>query len=339
MFFQGPHSFTGEDVVEFQGHGGSAVLRLVLKACFDAGARPAQPGEFSLRAFHHGKIDLLQAEAIADLILSDSETEARLAMRTLSGEFSEKIHAWEKLLIGLRVFVEASVDFPDEDLEFIQDEKIKEKIVRLVEELEKIEKSAERGAKLRNGIYVALLGKPNVGKSSLMNALCENPVAIVTDIPGTTRDVLKENLLWKGFSFHLHDTAGLRESNDPVEKEGIQRAEALAKEADLVVWITELQENLELPEGLKPEQKIVFIHNKIDLSGEAPRREKEGSIERIYLSCKEKKGLDLLKDFFRRVCQPKNTGDVFLARARHLAVLSEVKNFLNQAVFDVSMGL
>ena len=243
IYFKAPHSFTGEDVVELQGHGGPIVLDMLLQEVIHLGARLAKPGEFSERAFLNDKIDLAQAEAIVDLINSESKQAALSAVRSLKGEFSTKINQLLEKLIEIRMYVESAIDFPEEEVDFMSDGKITESIESLLKHLTKILETATQGAILRDGITVVLAGKPNAGKSSLLNRLSGKDTAIVTDIPGTTRDILKEKIIIDGIPLHVIDTAGLRDSNDIVEQEGVKRAWQQISEADRILIVVDSSEN------------------------------------------------------------------------------------------------
>ena len=255
IFFPGPNSYTGEDVVEFQGHGGTSVLRKILEITMSSGVRLAEPGEFSKRAFLNGKMDLIQAEAIQDLIQSNSEESALSAVRSLTGEFSIKINQVLSELISLRVFIEATIDFSDEEIDFIESHEVSNKLHTLKESLLDIQQTATQGAILRDGIHVAIAGKPNAGKSSLLNMLTKESSAIVTDIAGTTRDVLKETIHIDGMPIHIIDTAGLHDSDDVVEQEGIRRAHNEINNADIILLVFDSRDskaNLSiLPDSVK----------------------------------------------------------------------------------------
>ena len=239
LFFPAPHSYTGEDVLELQGHGGSIVLRLLLQRCVELGARIAEPGEFTRRAFLNGKLDLAQAEAVVDLIDASTAQAARSALRSLKGDFSAKIQELTSIIIELRVFVEASLDFPEEDIEVAEHARVRERLSELSAILGEVLKGARQGSILRDGLHLALAGRPNVGKSSLLNRLVGEELAIVTDIPGTTRDPVREAIDIEGVPVHVVDTAGLREPTDPVERIGIERAWKAISRADAIVcWLT-----------------------------------------------------------------------------------------------------
>ncbi|MBD3609705.1 MAG: tRNA uridine-5-carboxymethylaminomethyl(34) synthesis GTPase MnmE, partial [Gammaproteobacteria bacterium] len=274
LYFVAPHSFTGEDVLELQAHGGPVVLDMLLQAVVRMGARIARPGEFSERAFLNDKLDLAQAEAIADLIDASSEQAARSALRSLQGDFSNRVHALVEQLIHLRMYVEAAIDFPEEEVDFLADEKIKLDLQSINTDLVVIMQQAQQGSLMREGMRVVIVGRPNAGKSSLLNALAGRESAIVTDIPGTTRDVLREQIIIDGMPLHIIDTAGLRDSDDVVEQIGIQRAMEEVQQADRILLMVDDQQGLgaeeqKLLDGLPASAGVTMIHNKIDLSGRA----------------------------------------------------------------------
>lgn len=329
LFFPAPHSYTGEDVLELHGHGGPAVLRLLLRRCLDLGARPAQPGEFTRRAFLNDKLDLAQAESVADLIDASSEAAARGAMRSLAGEFSARIGNLVGALIELRALVEATLDFPDEEIDFLERGDVFKRLARLRAELAEVQRAAEQGRILREGARCVLIGQPNVGKSSLLNRLAADEVAIVTEIPGTTRDPLRHELVIDGVPVHVIDTAGLRESEEPVEKIGIERAWREISQADVALLVVDVTQGLadadrailaKLPEKMKN----ILIFNKIDLSGESPSaRELEGGVE-IRVSAKSGAGLDLLRtNILQSVGWRPAEEAQFMARERHLRALRQ----------------
>ncbi|HEX2549743.1 MAG TPA: tRNA uridine-5-carboxymethylaminomethyl(34) synthesis GTPase MnmE, partial [Gammaproteobacteria bacterium] len=295
LFFPGPHSFTGEDVLELHGHGGLFVVNLLIKRIIALGARIAKPGEFSERAFLNDKMDLVQAEAIADLIDAASFDAAKAAVRSLQGEFSKKIQTLVASLIQLRMYVEAAIDFAEEEIDFLQDEKIGHHLQTLMTQLQNIENSAEQGSLLREGIKTVIIGKPNVGKSSLLNVLSGKDIAIVTNIAGTTRDVLRENILIDGMPLHIVDTAGLRESEDIVEIEGIRRAHQEMLDADLILLIKDIQEPLTETSFLPDNTPVIIIRNKIDILKVSPKIEMREAHMEVFLSAKTKEGIDLLK--------------------------------------------
>ena len=331
LYFPNPHSFTGEDVLELQGHGGPVVLDLILQQILQLGARLARPGEFSERAFLNDKIDLAQAEAIADLIEAGSEQAARSAIQSLQGVFSVWVHATVEMLTELRMFVEAAIDFPEEEIDFLADERLSEKLRYLREDVDRVMVTAHQGQLLREGMRIVLAGQPNTGKSSLLNALAGRESAIVTEIPGTTRDVLKEEINIDGMPLHIIDTAGLREGGDVVEQEGIRRTWREIEQADCVLLL------LDDLQGFGPaEQKILAqlpqrlpvtrVFNKIDLSGaEAQVLEDEHGVK-VNLSAKSGEGIDLLRDHLKtRVGYQGTTDGLFMARRRHLDALERAR--------------
>lgn len=327
LFFQNPHSFTGEDVVELQGHGGTVVQDMLLKAVLAQGARVARPGEFSERAFLNDKLDLAQAEAIADLIDSSTEQAARGAMRSLQGEFSAHINVLLSELIHLRMYVEAAIDFPEEEIDFLADEKVSSAIKQLQEKVGQTIQQAGQGAILRNGFRIALAGKPNAGKSSLLNALSGYEAAIVTDIPGTTRDIVSEALNIDGMPLHIIDTAGLRDSDDKVEQIGIQRAQKEIEQADHVLFLLDASEptTVDVSELLKHHQlqniateKTTLIFNKIDLTDKKPGKTEQG----IHISATQKMGIEELKQHIKQLAGFQSDSEtLFTARRRHITAL------------------
>lgn len=333
LFFPGPHSFTGEDVLELQGHGGPVVLDLLLQSVLACGVRLAHPGEFSQRAFLNGKLDLAQAEAIADLIESGTAAAARLALRSLEGEFSRRIHQLVEQLILLRMYVEAAIDFPEEEIDFLSDGKVAGDLNEVIEAVETVRESARLGRLVRDGMTLVIAGLPNAGKSSLLNSLAGRESAIVTDIPGTTRDLLREQIQIDGMPLHLIDTAGLRESSDAVEQEGIRRARAEIAKADRILWIFDdkLDPNHQafdssLLPGAIP---VTFLRNKIDRSGTpAGMRETAAGVE-IALSAKTGEGMGLLREHLKQ-CMGFSSGQEgeFIARRRHLDAIQRASEHL-----------
>ncbi len=338
IFYPAPHSYTGEDVLELQGHGGLAVLQLVLRRCLDLGARLARPGEFTQRAFLNDKIDLAQAESVADLIDASSEAAARGAMRSLAGEFSGRVGQLNDALIELRTLVEATLDFADEEIDILERVGVVEKLGHLRQGVKTLLAEAVQGRILRDGVKVALIGQPNVGKSSLLNCLAREEVAIVTEIPGTTRDPLRHEMVIEGVPVHFVDTAGLRVATDAVEKIGIQRTWREIHQADLALLIVDatvgvapadLEILSELPESLKK----IIIFNKIDLLKQAPTEFQNMNRVEVRLSAKTGDGLDLLRTALLRSIgwQPTEEG-TFSARERHLQALRDSEASLDRAV-------
>jgi len=326
LYFQAPHSFTGEEVVEFQGHGGPVVMDLLLRRCLELGARLARPGEFSERAFVNDKIDLVQAEAIADLIDAESAAAARLASRTLQGRFSREIQGLVEQLIQLRLYVEAAIDFPEEEIDFLSDGKVSADLHAIIDRTEGVLKSAHTGRLLRDGMTLVIAGRPNAGKSSLLNALAGYESAIVTEIPGTTRDVLRERITLDGLPLHIIDTAGLRESSDPVESEGIRRARAEIEQADRILWVfDDLADpsHLALDRSQLPSQvPITLVRNKIDLSGRQPGVSETAEGVEVAVAIGKGLGLDLLVEHLKAcVGYPSSSEGEFIARRRHLDAL------------------
>ena len=336
LFFPAPHSYTGEDVLELQGHGGPVIIDMLLQQIFHMGARPARPGEFSERAFLNDKIDLTQAEAIADLIDAGSQQAARSAMRSLQGEFSTIVNSLADGLMELRLYVEAAIDFPEEEIDFLADRRLVERLDTLESELAAIKRVTEQGVLLKEGMQIVLAGRPNAGKSSLLNALAGREAAIVTAVPGTTRDIVREEIHIDGMPLHIIDTAGLHESDDLVEQEGIKRTHSMLGQADQVLVILDdsqgetLQTSIinEIPKNLP----MTLIHNKIDISGhEAGIVENEGQIE-IFLSAKKGQGLELLRDHLKISAGFKGGSEgLFLARRRHLEALNQTEKHLRTA--------
>jgi tRNA modification GTPase len=335
LFFPGPRSFTGEDVVELQGHGGPVVMDLLLQRCLQLGARLAGPGEFSQRAFLNDKLDLLQAEAIADLIDAESAAAARLASRTLQGHFSREIERLVERLIELRLYVESSIDFPEEEIDFLSDGKVSADLQAIIDHTGQLLKNAHTGRLLRDGMTLVIAGRPNAGKSSLLNALAGYESAIVTEIPGTTRDILKERITLDGLPLHIIDTAGLRESEDPVEAEGIRRAREQIEQADRILWVFDDQadpSHLALDRSkLPPMVPLTLVRNKIDLSGRASGIcESEEGVE-VAIAVRDGQGLELLIEHLK-ACVGYRTpaGGEFMARRRHLDALQRSLQHLDQ---------
>jgi tRNA modification GTPase len=327
LFFPGPHSFTGEDVLELQGHGGPVILDLLLERVTSLGVRLARPGEFTERAFLNDKLDLAQAEAVADLIDSGSRQAARAAMRSLDGEFSRRIHALVDELIALRTYVEAALDFPDEEIDFLADQAVVERLRGLLEDITHVRASANQGRLLHEGMTVVLAGRPNVGKSSLLNALAGRDSAIVTNIPGTTRDLLREYIQIDGMPLHVIDTAGLREGGDEVEQEGMRRTWAAVEKADRILLLVDDREGFgsgeqAIVERLPAGVPLTVVRNKIDLTGASPGIQSGEHGEEIRLSARDGLGLEVLHGHLKSVMgfQDASAGG-FSARRRHLDAL------------------
>ncbi|WP_308446432.1 tRNA uridine-5-carboxymethylaminomethyl(34) synthesis GTPase MnmE [Chitinimonas sp. BJYL2] len=337
LFFPAPHSFTGEDVLEIQGHGGPVVMQMLLRRCLELGARLAQPGEFTRRAFLNDKLDLAQAESVADLIDAGSEAAARSALRSLAGAFSTEIHALVDRLINLRMLVEATLDFPEEDIDFLEAANARGKLADISTQLARVMATASQGRLLREGMHVVLIGQPNVGKSSLMNALAGEDVAIVTDIAGTTRDTVRELIQLDGVPMHVIDTAGLRETEDAVERIGIQRTWAAVEKADLALLLIDSREGItehdaailaRLPDRLPR----LHVFNKIDLTGEPEGRGEEAGHPVVRLSAKAGAGLSALRaTLLEMVGWGGEDAGVFLARERHLDALRHASQHLQTA--------
>ncbi|MDO4431103.1 MAG: tRNA uridine-5-carboxymethylaminomethyl(34) synthesis GTPase MnmE [Lonepinella koalarum] len=341
LFFKAPNSFTGEDVLELQGHGGQIILDLLLQRILKIdGIRIARAGEFSEQAFLNDKLDLAQAEAIADLIDATSEQAARSALKSLQGEFSNKINALVDNVIYLRTYVEAAIDFPDEEIDFLADGKIEAKLNEIIAQLDGVRKEAKQGTILREGMKVVIAGKPNAGKSSLLNALAGREAAIVTDIAGTTRDVLREHIHIDGMPLHIIDTAGLREASDEVEKIGIKRAWDEIAQADHVLLMIDsslskadqFQQDWEdFLAKLPPKMPVTIIRNKVDLSGEAEGASQENGFNLIRLSAQTKVGVDLLREHLKKsMGYQSSTEGGFIARRRHLVALDTASEHLQR---------
>jgi tRNA modification GTPase len=334
LYFPAPRSYTGEDVIELQGHGGPVVLQLVLSRCLELGARVAEPGEFTKRAFLNDKLDLAQAEGVADLIGASTAEGARCALRSLQGEFSRRIDAMVQALIELRMLVEATLDFPEEDVEFLEHAGARAKLEGVREQLSQIVAAARQGSLLREGVHVVLAGQPNVGKSSLMNRLAGSERAIVTAIPGTTRDAIRETIAIHGVPLHVIDTAGLRDSRDEVEKIGISKTWEAISQADMVVWVSDATRpetrapdpNLaaRLPLGVVQLQAV----NKIDLKKPPPAQIGE---REVLLSCKTGAGIEQLQLAILDAMGWYSGEGVFMARARHLLALHTAARHLELA--------
>ena len=338
LFFPGPHSFTGEDVLELQGHGGPVIMDLLLGRCLELGARPARPGEFSERAFLNDKLDLAQAEAIADLIDASSRAAAENALRSLQGDFSRRVEGLVERLIELRIYVEAAIDFPEEEIDFLGDGRVAEMLAGVKEELAAVRAAAGQGALMREGMSVVIAGRPNAGKSSLLNALTEQETAIVTDIAGTTRDVLREHLHIDGMPLHIIDTAGLRDTPDAVEQIGVARAWAEIEKADRVLLLVDAATtDATDPMAIWPEfvarlpdpARLTLVRNKIDASQETPGLDLSTTTPIVRLSAKTTQGVDNLKAHLKAVMGFTGTAEGrFSARRRHLDALYRAERAL-----------
>jgi tRNA modification GTPase len=338
LYFPAPHSFTGEDVLELQGHGGPVVMHMLLSRCVELGARLANPGEFTQRAFLNDKLDLAQAEAVADLIDASTSAAARSAVRSLSGVFSSEVRGLVADLTGLRMLVEATLDFPEEEIDLVRDTDVAPRLRQLIVQLNRLRQRARAGSLLRSGLHVVLAGLPNVGKSSLLNRLAGTERAIVTEFAGTTRDAVRETIQIEGIPLHIIDTAGLRETDDVVERIGIERTWKEIERADVVLQVVDARAGVtpadhaiavRLPSAI---ERIV-LENKSDLAGLEPRRSEMGGRVHLCLSARTGEGLSLLHDELLRVAGWTGHGeDVVLARERHLQALDDAESFVSGAV-------
>lgn len=337
LYFPAPDSFTGEDVLELQGHGGQVVMQMLLQRCIELGARLAEPGEFSRRAFVNDKLDLAQAEAVADLIEASTAAAARSALRSLTGEFSREIQGLLQGLIELRMLVEATLDFPDEEIDVLRDTDADQRLTRLQAAVAALRERARQGSLLRTGLHVVIAGQPNVGKSSLLNRLAGEERAIVTDVAGTTRDALRETIQIEGIPLHIIDTAGLRATEDVVEKIGIERTWKEIERADLILQVVDARQGVtqaddEIAARLPAKLPRIIVENKGDLAGRPSSVRQEGAICHVRLSAKSGEGLNLLRQELLRVAGWHQHGeDVVLARQRHLDALAEVADRLDLA--------
>ena len=324
IWFPAPHSFTGEHVLELQGHGGPFVLQAILQRCLELGARMAQPGEFSRRAFMNGKLDLVQAEAIADLIDASSQQAARSALRALEGDFSRRIGTLKEALIQLRMLVEATLDFPEEEIDFLEKADAWGRLATITGHLESVLATTRQGVLLREGLNVVLIGQPNVGKSSLLNQLAGFDAAIVTEVAGTTRDTLREAIQLEGIPLHIVDTAGLRETEDPIERMGIERTWAAVQKADIALLLIDAQHGVGNAEAAILSRlrdiPVLTVHNKIDLTADTPRLSEDGN--EMWIAAKLGLGVDLLRARLLALAGWQQSGEgVYSARSRHLDAL------------------
>ena len=339
LFFPGPASYTGEDVLELHGHGGMTVLSMLVDRALELGGRHARPGEFTERAFLNGKLDLLQAEAVADLIDSVSTQAARSAMRSLEGVFSNKLQVLFDGIVQLRAYIEGELDFSEEEIEGLGSSAVQQQLKEYLDGLNEILKQAEKGARLREGAQVIILGRPNVGKSSLLNQLVGRDTAIVTGNPGTTRDMVAEDILVEGIPLRIIDTAGLRDTDNEVEQEGIKRAKNTTINSDVILFVIEFDQTVSNEEKAMLEKEseskhIAIIRNKIDLAGTDPGMEKykDGFVE-LFLSAKTGEGINLLLEYLKDYLGASNLReDTFVARTRHLEALAGVKYYLENCV-------
>ena len=342
IYYPNPHSYTGEDVLELQAHGGTALMQILLARCIESGARQAEPGEFTRRAFLNNKIDLAQAEAVADVINAATKEAAISAVRSLSGEFSNSINETLNALVNLRMFVEACLDFPEEEIDFITLGNVEKKLTTITKAVSIVFTKAKQGSLLREGIQIVLIGQPNVGKSSLMNALAGEDVAIVTSTAGTTRDVIKNSIQINGIALHITDTAGLRDTNDEVEKLGIARTWQATQSANIALLLIDATNGITNQEKLIIDQlpleiTRIWVHNKIDVTNEPALLHEINNETHIYLSAKTGQGIDLLKVHLLKLAgyQQGNEG-VFMARARHIEALKTVSHHLKMAQTNIS---
>ena len=343
LYFPAPHSYTGEDVLELHGHGGPVILDLLLKRVLALGARLARPGEFTERAFLNDKLDLAQAEAVADLIEASTYQAARAAVGSLQGLFSHEIHKLVEGLIRLRMYVEAAIDFPEEEIDFLSDARITEDLQALTQHLGTLQVSANQGRLLRDGMSVVIAGRPNVGKSSLLNRLAGREAAIVTEIPGTTRDVLREHISIDGMPLHIIDTAGLRDSDDVVEQEGIRRAWSEIESADRILMMVDERDGARIEEQTLRERlpagvEMTVIRNKIDLTQYQPQvRQGQWGTE-VLLSAKTGAGVELLCQHLKDCMGYRSTGEgCFTARRRHLEALERAAEALERACYQLQV--
>ena len=332
IYFPAPNSFTGEDVLELHGHGGPIVMDLLVARAVELGARFARPGEFSERAFHHDKLDLVQAEAIADLIAAGSAEAARAALRSLSGEFSSEIHALDLRVMQLRAYVEAAIDFPDEDAEFLESQEVRDRLTEIGQRFAAIGESLRQGRALRDGLHVVIAGRPNAGKSSLLNALAGYDAAIVTEIPGTTRDLVHERIHVDGLPIHVVDTAGLRDSDDVIEVEGLRRARMEMSRADFVLYVVDATrgygpgEVAQLPTGTA----TLIVWNKVDLP-EAQALPPAEDRPAIAVSALLGAGLPELREQLKAAAGYQSDGSAWSARRRHVDALARAQSLFELA--------
>ena len=341
LFFPGPHSYTGEDVVEWQGHGNPVLLDAVIEEMIGCGARMARPGEFTERAFLNGRMDLAQAEAVADLIEAGSTQAATAARRSLTGVFSERVDAFVEHLIHLRMYIEAALDFPEEEIDFLSDTRLRDQLADLRAELSDLLGRTGEGVRLREGLQLVIVGQPNAGKSSLLNQLAGESRAIVTEIAGTTRDVLRAEIMLDGLPIHVIDTAGLRESDDPIEQEGIRRAWEEIERADLILLLIDGARGRSAEDEATlsqlPDKPLLTVINKIDLTGQVASEEIEDGT--LRLSARTGAGIDVLRHELRQFAGlSERSEDPFIARRRHLEALQAAQLSLAEAADSLGLG-
>ena len=336
IFFPGPNSYTGEDVLELQGHGGPVVLQQLLKRCFELGARPAQPGEFTKRAYLNEKLDLAQAESVADLISAATAEAARSAMRSLQGTFSNKVEELVSKLVDLRALIEATLDFPEEEIEFLNQVDVDNRLAHIQAGIRDLSLASQQGNLLREGIQVVLAGQPNVGKSSLLNQLAGEDLAIVTEMPGTTRDVIRQSISVEGIPAHIIDTAGLRETSDPVERMGVQRTWVAIEKADLLLLLIdatlgEREADREILRKLPSTLPCIRVMNKMDLLEGCPAESRQDGRSKVWISAKTGIGIDRLRKSLLEIVGWQGGEGLFMARERHLQALEEAQSRLDSA--------
>jgi len=347
LYFKGPNSFTGEDILELQAHGGPVVLDRILQQTLKLGAQMAEPGAFSMRAFLNNKIDLVQAEAVADLIEASSEQAANWAVRTLQGEFSKKIKRLLEQLIQLRLYCEAAIDFPEEEIDFLKDARLNSELEHIKNSLAAVQAQAHQGVVVKEGVRIVIAGKPNVGKSSLMNCLAGLDLAIVTDVPGTTRDLLNHDIHIAGISCQVTDTAGLRDTEDKVEKIGVARAGDAIENADYVLLVLDSAiDDIDLNRlwpttsgKLPAKEKLILVQNKIDLYQQAAKVSEHHGLPLVSVSAKTGEGVEVLcQQMAKQFALALKTEGGFSARRRHLEALEETADYLQAADKQLKIG-
>ena len=335
LYFPNPHSFTGEDVIELQAHGGPVILSLLLQAVLDLGARMALAGEFSQRAFLNEKIDLIQAEAIADLISSSTEKAAKAAQRSLQGDFSKRISQLLKELIALRVWIEAAIDFPEEEIDFLADKQQQNKMQLLHQNLKELLAQAQQGELLNKGVVIGIIGQPNVGKSSLLNLFTRNETAIVSDVAGTTRDIIKENINIQGVPVTIIDTAGIHITADKIEQEGIKRAKSILQQADIILQVIDCSRDIQTQKDNLSD--LPFNRRKLVLFNKADIGDKKDSLKEneLYISAKTSAGfVELENKIIQMISHESNTETIFSARARHISQLQITLESISTAEYN-----